>query len=65
MQYILTEEEYNDLKSRSEANQNKPRYLQLELSKLTTKYQELQVKYNQLLIFGVASSNERLKSVQR
>ena len=74
MQVILTEEEYITLKSKAESNKTivlntfyKDSYhsLQAELTRLTRNHKELQEKYDKLLVFGVSSSNERLKSAQR
>lgn len=53
MQVILTEEEYNTLKSQATLGQA---YLQLH-----SQYIELKSNYSKLLVFGVSSSNERLK----
>lgn len=74
MQYILTEEEYAKLASKEDYNKtimlntfykNRSHYLQEELTSLSRKYKELEDKYTKLLVFGVSSSNERLKSTQR
>lgn len=58
MQVILTEEEYNTLKSRAD------RYLSAESYKasLHIKLKELKDKYDKLLVHGVVASNEQLKS---
>lgn len=54
MQYILTEEEYSELKSNiSSLNQ--------QIAILKNDYRNLQEKYNKLLVFGVSSLNEQLK----
>ena len=53
MQVILTEEEYNTLKSQATLGQ--------AYSQLHSQYTELKSNYNKLLVFGVSSSNERLK----
>lgn len=58
MQYILTEQEYSDLKFN--INQTIST-LQQKLDTLTKEHKELQEKYNNLLVFGVSLSNERLK----
>ena len=58
MQYILTEEEYSELKFNT--NQTIAT-LQQKLQNLTKEYEELQEKYDKLLVFGVSISNERLK----
>ena len=74
MQYILTEEEYTKLTSKAEYNKtivlntfykDRNHYLQEELTSLNRKYKELEDKYNKLLVFGVSSSNERLKSTHK
>ena len=65
MQIILTEEEYNQLKSQAKLHQYDSTEIQLlneELEQLTSKYKELESKYNKLLVFGVSTSAERLKS---
>lgn len=70
MQVILTEIEYNELKGKAEHNkttvlntfyEDRCHYLQTELATITRKHKELQDKYNNLLVFGVSSSNEKLK----
>lgn len=64
MQIILTEKEYTEL-TRTNHQLEK---LELELAKereranyLQSEYSLLRDKYNKLLVFGVAASNERLK----
>ena len=64
MQIILTEKEYTEL-TRTNHQFEK---LELELAKereranyLQSEYSLLRDKYNKLLVFGVAASNERLK----
>lgn len=60
MQIILTEEEYNELQVR--ANSHKcVKELSKQLKELQSNYKELEAKYNKLLVFGVSTSNERLK----
>ena len=64
MQIILTEEEYAELVTKAENHQYdvvEIALLNKELKKLTSKYKELEAKYNKLLVFGVSTSNERLK----
>ena len=68
MQYILTEEEYTQLKQASDEHQycsTEILLLNKEIKKLKSDYKELNTRYNKLLVFGVSSSNERLKSTQR
>ena len=68
MQYILTEEEYTQLKQSSDEHQycnTEILLLNKEIKKLKSDYKELNTRYNKLLVFGVSSSNERLKSTQR
>ena len=61
MQIILTEEEYNELHAK--ANSHKcVRELSKQLKELQSNYKELKAKYNKLLVFGVSTSNERLKN---
>lgn len=65
MQIILTEEEYSKLLAKAENHQYDVVEISLlneELKKLTSKYKELEAKYNKLLVFGVSISNEKLKS---
>ena len=57
MQILLTEQEYESLKSDQDAYKR----LQNKHEKLLQYHKELDDKYTRLLIFGVASSNERLK----
>lgn len=65
MQILLTEEEYTHLKDTAE----KSKYdsaeitlLNLEIRRLKSKYKELEDKYASLLVSGVSSTNERLKT---
>ena len=65
MQIILTEEEYAELIAKAENHQYDLVEISLlneELKKLTSKYKELEAKYNKLLVFGVTASNERLRN---
>lgn len=61
MQIILTEKAYAELQAR--ANSHKcVRELSKQLKELQSNYKELEAKYNKLLVFGVSTSNERLKN---
>ena len=60
MQIILTEEEYTSLKDKAFEYE----CMEKALSTLNTKFDELQSKYNKLLVFGVTANNERLKGYQ-
>lgn len=57
MQYILTEEEYTELTAKAKLYAHS----ELNLKLLTSKYKELESKYNKLLVYGVSTTNERLK----
>lgn len=57
MQYILTEEEYTELTTKAKLYTHS----ELNLKLLTSKYKELESKYNKLLVYGVSTTNERLK----
>ena len=70
MQYILTQQEYNDLCNKANINSTillndfyKEQYhiLQKQLIKQQELYKELNNKYTKLLVFGVSTSNEKLK----
>lgn len=70
MQYILTQQEYNDLCNKANINSTillndfyKEQYhiLQKQLIKQQELYKELQDKYAKLLVFGVSTNNEKLK----
>ena len=64
MQYILTEEEYTKLKQAADNHQycdTEILLLNMEIEKLKSDYKELNSRYTKLLVFGVSSSNERLK----
>lgn len=70
MQYILTQQEYNNLCNKSNVNSTillndfyKEEYhiLQKQLIKQQELYKELQDKYTTLLVFGVSTNNEKLK----
>lgn len=58
MQIILTEEEYNTFKSLADSCEqaNKNYFTLLD------QYAALKIKYDKLLIHGVVTSNEQLKS---
>ena len=60
MQIILTEEEYTSLKDKAFEYD----CMKKTISTLSTKFDELQSKYTKLLVFGVATYNERLKGRQ-
>ena len=57
MQYILTEEEYNDLTAKASAANS----LAKELKHTKAKYHEVKSKYDRLLVYGVSINNEKLK----
>ena len=58
MQYILTQQEYDNLLAKSE----KPNKSLKEINiRLRTELQELKQMYNKLLVFGVSANNEKLK----
>ena len=70
MQYILTQQEYDNLCNKSNVNSTillndfyKEQYpiLQKQLIKQQELYKELQDKYTTLLVFGVSTNNEKLK----
>ena len=70
MQYILTQQEYNDLYNKANVNSTillndfyKEQYhiLQKQLIKQQDLYKELNNKYTKLLVFGVSTNNEKLK----
>ena len=70
MQYILTQQEYNDLYNKANVNSTillndfyKEQYhiLQKQLIKQQELYKELNNKYTKLLVFGVSINNEKLK----
>ena len=57
MQYILTEEEYNDLTAKASTANS----LAKELKHVKAKYYEVKSKYDRLLVYGVSINNEKLK----
>ena len=62
MQYILTQQEYDKLLTRSD-DDLMDRYEEIRdrLFNLRIDYAELQDKYNKLLVFGLSTNNEKLK----
>ncbi len=58
MQYILTQQEYDKLLTKSDETIN---MLRSNNTKLRSELLELQDKYNKLLVFGVSTNNEKLK----
>ena len=62
MQYILTQQEYDKLLTRSdETSKQTINLLRSNNIKLRAELVELQDKYNKLLVFGVSTNNEKLK----
>ena len=62
MQYILTQQEYDKLLTRSdETSKQTINMLRSNNTKLRAELLELQDKYNKLLVFGVSTNNEKLK----
>ena len=62
MQYILTQQEYDKLVTRSdETSQQTINTLRLNNIRLRAELLELKDKYAKLLVFGVSTNNERLK----
>ncbi len=62
MQYILTQQEYDELLAKSDQTaKDTINTLRLNNIKLRTELLELRENYNRLLIFGVSTNNERLK----
>ena len=62
MQYILTQQEYDKLVTRSDET-SKQTIINLRLNniRLQAELLELQDKYAKLLVFGVSTNNEKLK----
>ena len=62
MQYILTQQEYNKLLTRSDET-SKQTIVNLRISnlQLQAELMELKNKYAKLLVFGVSTNNEKLK----
>ncbi len=62
MQYILTQQEYDELLAKSDqTTKDTINTLRLNNIKLRTELLELRENYNRLLIFGVSTNNEKLK----
>ena len=62
MQYILTQQEYDKLLTRSDEGAKQTiNILIFNNTKLRAELLELQDKYNKLLVFGVSTNNEKLK----
>ena len=62
MQYILTQQEYDKLVTRSdETSQQTINTLRLNNLRLRAELLELKDKYAKLLVFGVSTNNEKLK----
>ena len=62
MQYILTQQEYDKLLTRSdETSKQTINLLRSNNIRLRAELMELQDKYTKLLIFGVSTNNEKLK----
>ena len=62
MQYILTQQEYDKLLTRSdETSKQTINMLRSNNIKLRAELVELQDKYAKLLVFGVSTNNEKLK----
>ncbi len=62
MQYILTQQEYDKLLTRSdETSKQTINMLRSNNSRLQAELMELQDKYAKLLVFGVSTNNEKLK----
>ena len=63
MQYILTQQEYDKLLTRSDEGAKQTiNILIFNNTKLRAELLELQDKYNKLLVFGVSTNNEKLKN---
>ncbi len=62
MQYILTQQEYDKLLTRSdETSKQTINLLRSNNTNLRAELAELQDKYAKLLVFGVSTNNEKLK----
>ena len=62
MQYILTQQEYDKLLTRSdETSKQTINMLRSNNIELKAELLELQDKYAKLLVFGVSTNNEKLK----
>ena len=64
MQYILTQQEYDKLVTRSDETVKQTiNMLRSDNIKLRAELLELQDKYAKLLVFGVSTNNEKLKGL--
>lgn len=62
MQYILTQQEYDKLLTRSDEGAKQTiKILIFNNTKLRAELLELQDKYAKLLVFGISTNNEKLK----
>ena len=62
MQYILTQQEYDKLLTRSDETSKKTiNMLKINNIHLRAELLELKDKYAKLLVFGVSTNNEKLK----
>ncbi len=62
MQYILTQQEYDKLLTRSdETSKQTINLLRSNNTNLRAELMELQDKYAKLLVFGVSTNSEKLK----
>ena len=62
MQYILTQQEYDKLLTRSDEGAKQTiNILIFNNTKLRAELLELQDKYAKLLVFGISTNNEKLK----
>ena len=62
MQYILTQQEYDKLLTRSDEGAKQTiNILIFNNTKLRAELLELKEQYNKLLVFGVSTNNEKLK----
>ena len=62
MQYILTQQEYDKLLTRSDETAKQTiNLLRSNNTKLRAELLELKDKYAKLLVFGVSTNNEKLK----
>ena len=62
MQYILTQQEYDKLLTRSdETSKQTINMLRSNNTNLRAELMELQDKYAKLLVFGVSTNSEKLK----
>lgn len=62
MQYILTQQEYDKLLTRSDETAKQTiNLLRSNNIRLRAELVKLQERYNKLLVFGVSTNNEKLK----